>query len=57
MARRREDGRWEVRIIIGHKEDGASIFRYVFARRQNESGDRTAPGRKVNTAKMKKAAS
>lgn len=36
MVRRRKDGRWEGRIVIGHKEDGASIFRYVSARTQKE---------------------
>ena len=27
MVRKREDGRWEGRIVIGHKENGGSIFR------------------------------
>ena len=26
-----EDGRWEGRIVVGHKENGDSIFRYVYA--------------------------
>lgn len=26
MVRKREDGRWEGRIVIGHKENGAPIF-------------------------------
>ena len=36
MVRKREDGRWEGRIIIGHKENGDSIFRYVYADTQKE---------------------
>ena len=31
MVRKREDGRWEGRIVIGHKENGAPLFRYVSA--------------------------
>ena len=31
MVRKREDGRWEGRIVVGHKEDGSPIFRYVLA--------------------------
>ena len=31
MVRKREDGRWEGRIVVGHKENGDSIFRYVSA--------------------------
>ena len=27
MIRRRESGRWEGRIVVGHKENGDSIFR------------------------------
>ena len=34
MVRRREDGRWEGRIVVGHKENGDSIFRYVSAKSQ-----------------------
>ena len=36
MVRRREDGRWEGRIVIGHKENGDSIFRYIYASTQKE---------------------
>lgn len=36
MVRKREDGRWEGRIVIGHKENGDSIFRYVYADTQKE---------------------
>ena len=31
MVRKREDGRWEGRIVVGHKANGAPIFRYVSA--------------------------
>ena len=34
MVRKREDGRWEGRIVVGHKENGDSIFRYVSAKSQ-----------------------
>ena len=34
MVRKREDGRWEGRIVVGHKENGDSIFRYVYANTQ-----------------------
>ena len=34
MVRRREDGRWEGRIVVGHKENGESIFRYISAKSQ-----------------------
>ena len=30
MVRKREDGRWEGRIVTGHKENGDPIFQYVF---------------------------
>ena len=36
MVRKREDGRWEGRIVIGHKENGDSIFRYIYANTQKE---------------------
>ena len=31
MVRKRNDGRWEGRIVVGHKEDGDPIFQYVLA--------------------------
>ena len=34
LVRKREDGRWEGRIVIGHKEDGTPIFKSVFANTQ-----------------------
>ena len=36
MVRKREDSRWEGRIVVGHKESGDSIFRYVYADTQKE---------------------
>ncbi len=36
MVRKREDGRWEGHIVIGHKESGEPIFRYLSAKTQKE---------------------
>ena len=36
MIRKRADGRWEGRIIAGHKEDGKPIYKTVFAKTQKE---------------------
>ena len=36
MVRKREDGRWEGRIVVGHKENGDPIFRYIYANTQKE---------------------
>ena len=36
MVRKRDDGRWEGRIVVGHKENGDPIFRYVYARTKKE---------------------
>ena len=47
MVRKREDGRWEGRIVVGHKDNGDSIFRYVYADTQKEL---TARLRKCITA-------
>ena len=33
---RKSKGRWEGRIVVGHKENGDSIFRYVYAKTQKE---------------------
>ena len=35
-VRKRKDGRWEGRIVIGHKDDGTPIFKSVFAKTQKE---------------------
>ena len=36
MVRKRDDGRWEGRIVVGHKKNGDSIFHYVYAPTQKE---------------------
>ncbi len=36
MVRKRDDGRWEGRIVVGHKKNGMPIFRYVYANTQKE---------------------
>ena len=40
MIRKREDGRWEGRIVVGHKQNGEPIFRYVLAKTQKELLDK-----------------
>ena len=40
MLRKREDGRWEGRIVVGHKKNGDSIFRHVYAKTQKELLDK-----------------
>ena len=34
MVRKRDDGRWEGRIVIGRKENGEPLFRHVYAKTQ-----------------------
>lgn len=36
LIRKRNDGRWEGRIIVGQKQDGKFIYRSVFAKTQKE---------------------
>ena len=36
MVRKREDGRWEGRIVVGHKNSGEPIYKYVLAKTQAE---------------------
>ena len=37
MIRKRKDtGRWEGRIVVGHKDDGSPIHKYVYADTQKE---------------------
>lgn len=36
MLRKREDGRWEGRIVVGHKSDGKPIYRHVLGKSQKE---------------------
>ncbi|MEG1578350.1 MAG: N-terminal phage integrase SAM-like domain-containing protein, partial [Oscillospiraceae bacterium] len=40
MVRKKDDGRWEGRIVVGHKENGDSIFRYVYGKTQKELMDK-----------------
>lgn len=40
LVRQRDDGRWEGRIVVGHKENGDSIFRYMSAKTQKELLDK-----------------
>lgn len=35
--RKRSDGRWEARIIIGHKNDGSPMYKSVFAKTQKSA--------------------
>ena len=34
LVRQRDDGRWEGRIVVGHKENGDPIFHYMSAKTQ-----------------------
>ncbi len=36
MVRKRPDGRWEGRLVVGHKDDSRPIFRSVFGKTQKE---------------------
>ena len=36
MVRKRGDGRWEGRIVVGHKKNGTPIFQHAYARTQKE---------------------
>lgn len=36
MVRKRDDGRWEGRIVVGHKKNGDPIHRYVLGHTQKE---------------------
>ncbi len=40
LVRKRSDGRWEGRIVVGHKEDSSPIYRSVFAKTQKELVDK-----------------
>lgn len=40
MVRKREDGRWEGRIVVGHKKNGDPIFHYDYANTQKELTDK-----------------
>ena len=36
MIRQKKEDQWEGRIVVGHKQNGASIFRYVYGKTQKE---------------------
>ena len=40
MVRKRDDGRWEGRIVIGHKKNGDPIFHHDYASTQKELTDK-----------------
>ena len=40
MVRKRDDGRWEGCIVVGHKENGQPIFHYALARTQKKLLDK-----------------
>ena len=40
MIRQKKKGRWEGRVVVGHKENGNPIFRYVYAKTQKELLDK-----------------
>ena len=44
MIRKRADGRWEGRIIVGHKENGKPIYKSVLAKTQKKLIPRTDDG-------------
>lgn len=35
--RKRSDGRWEARIIVGHKNDGSPMYKSAFAKTQKSA--------------------
>ena len=37
MVRQRKRGQWEGRIVVGHKQDGKPIYRYVYGKTQKET--------------------
>jgi len=40
MIRQKKKGQWEGRIVVGHKENGDPIFRYVYGKTQKELIDK-----------------
>ena len=34
---KRKDGRWEARLVIGHKNDGSPMYKSVFAKTQKQA--------------------
>ena len=35
--RKRSDGRWEARLVIGHKKDGSPMYKSIFAKTQKQA--------------------
>lgn len=44
MVRKRVDGRWEARIVIGHKKDGEPMYKSYFGKTQKEALKRLHEG-------------
>ena len=40
MVRQKKRGQWEARIVVGHKDDGKPIYRYVYGKAQKEVLDK-----------------
>lgn len=40
MIRQKKQGLWEGRIIVGHKENGSNIFRYVYGKTKKETAEK-----------------
>ena len=40
MVRQKKRGQWEARIVVGHKDDGKPIYRYVYGKTQKEVLDK-----------------
>ena len=36
MVRLKKENQWEGRIVVGHKQNGDSIFRYTYGKTQKE---------------------
>ena len=56
--RKRSDGRWEARLVIGHKKDGSPMYKSVFAKTREECEEKLAKlikTMKAEIAEMKKA--
>ena len=55
---KRKDGRWEARLVIGHKKDGSPMYKSVFAKTREECEEKLAKlikTMKAEIAEMKKA--
>jgi len=48
MVRKREDGRWEGRIVVGHKKNGTPIFQHAYAHTQKKLTEKTPLQNKSN---------